>query len=400
MRTVRRPRHDGSRNSSATSAERTVFAELHARPDAPAVLARDLRSVGLDGADLARRAGLGRRAGGRVGDILGGSDTRRIPLDAVAAAYGEAVRRTGDRWLGLRLGASRGAKWLGPLGDVLARSPTVLAAIDAARRFVALLVAGQQIRTRRVGSGFRLQTWLPDGLDRAGAEVILQSTVVLMANVVDELVLGPFLPLTLRFACERPAALGVLASVVRPGRALLFGQHEWSLELPVACLALEPRAAATGGQRRLRERLEAELGRLQRTRGVLARLRLQLLLDLAQGPRLASTARRLGMAPRTLQLRLEAHRTTFARELARIRVELARRYLAGTDEPVAVVAERVGLRSASALSRFLRAETGRPPVAFRSPRARGPEAGAHRRRDRAGPGRQGLERADDQRHEG
>jgi AraC-like DNA-binding protein len=348
------------------------LAELHARPDALAVLVRELGTFGLDGADLARRAGLGGGTSVRVGGILEGPAAPRLPLDAVAAVYGEAVRRTADPWLGLRLGATRGAAWLGPLGQVLARSPTVLAAIEAARRFVSLLVSGQEIRTRRIGAGFRLETSLPDGLDPAGAGVILQSTVVLMANVVDELVLGPFLPLTLRFACGRPIAPETVASVFRAGRSLLFGEDEWSCELPVACLGLAPRAAASAGHERLRRRLEAELARLERARGLLARLRLQLLQDLAQAPRLGPTARRLGLAPRTLQLQLTARGSTFARELARVRVDLAQRYLQGTAEPVAVVAQRVGLRSASAFSRFLRAETGRPPAAYRRVGARSP----------------------------
>lgn len=358
---------DGSRKStSARRSEQPLLETLSVRPDAIAILGQDLKALGLDATTLLRNVGLVPEAVAEVGKILGGWGAARLSADQIVQVYAEAARLSHDEWLGLRLGARRGLSWLGPLGKALVQAPTVLNAIEVGQRFIGLLVDGQELHAERRAGRYRMSTTLPAGLDPTGGAVILQSTLVLMANVVDELVRGPFLPVTLRFACARPHREAILRPVQRSGRSLRFDADSWSLEIPTACLGLAPRSGAGPEEASfIVGQLEAELQRLKTSRELDAHLRLQLLIDLAQGPRLGPTARRLGLAPRTLQLRLAELGTSFQRELAVVRVDVARRYLRGTSEPVSVIAARLGFGSAEAFSRFFRTADGRSPRGYR-----------------------------------
>jgi len=363
---------DGSRNFDVSEGELT-FTSISVRPDALALLESDLAALGLDALALMRDAGLGAPLGS-AGDILEKDVSARHSAEQIVRVYSDAVRVTGDQWLGLRLGAARGVSWLGPLGAALERASTVFAAIDLGCRFVGLLVSGQKLCAEGQGTHYRLTTTLPSGLEVAGARVIQQATVVLMANLIDELVSRVPIPLTLRFACPRPDHRAALDPVRRVGRTLVFDADLWSLELPRSCLGLRPNAEEEEAHGALVSQLEAELRRLEASQDLQSRLRHQLLLGLAQPPRLGSMARSLGMSSRALQLGLAKRKTSFQQELAQVRLDVARRFLRGTDEPVTVIAALVGFRSVEAFSRFFRALDGRSPRAHRAQ-----TAGARRR---------------------
>jgi AraC-like DNA-binding protein len=133
----------------------------------------------------------------------------------------------------------------------------------------------------------------------------------------------------------------------------------------MAFLGLSARSDRSAGHERLLAQLEREQRELETSRDIVRRLRLRLLVDLAQGPRLGDVARGLAVAPRTLQLHLAERGTSFQGELSRVRLDVARRYLRQTSEPVGVVAARVGFRSCEAFSRFFASGSGLSPRAYR-----------------------------------
>jgi transcriptional regulator GlxA family with amidase domain len=57
--------------------------------------------------------------------------------------------------------------------------------------------------------------------------------------------------------------------------------------------------------------------------------------------------------------------TTFQAELDRVRLDVARRYLGGTRDPIALVAARGGFEAPAGFTRFFRAAMGQTPRAYR-----------------------------------
>jgi AraC-like DNA-binding protein len=81
-------------------------------------------------------------------------------------------------------------------------------------------------------------------------------------------------------------------------------------------------------------------------------------------------ARRLGLSPRTLARRLAAEGLTFSTVLERLRVDLARRYLADGDLPISKIAWMLGYREVSAFTHAHKRWTGRTPREARAPEKR------------------------------
>jgi AraC-like DNA-binding protein len=88
---------------------------------------------------------------------------------------------------------------------------------------------------------------------------------------------------------------------------------------------------------------------------IIQRLHTQLARDLIH-PRITTSARVLGVSPRSLQRELRSHGTSFSHELRRVRVTAAKALLQNTRAKVDVVAQRVGITSPSWLSALLRRE--------------------------------------------
>ncbi len=89
----------------------------------------------------------------------------------------------------------------------------------------------------------------------------------------------------------------------------------------------------------------------------------------AVGSTLAQTCRTLGVSQRSLQRWLGAAGTTFQSEVARARIELAKRLLVETDLKLTAVALEVGCASSQHFSRLFRRWTGRSPSEWRAGRA-------------------------------
>lgn len=334
-----------------TPASLDPVAGLSAWPEAIATLQRDLPTHGLDPTRVLHDAGLDP-------DSL---TRERPPAAEVFRAYGLSAQAAGDPWFGLRHGASRGAAWLGRYGEAMRGADTLRHALAIAGRYGELLLDGMRVELIVDGPLASLRVHLVEGLDPAGVRVIRQLSVIVAANIIEDMLGRSDVPLTLAFACPPPEA-ELLARMRRPWRTLSFHAPGWSLGLPSASLQLRPRgpvAAALGD-------LEAERVQLRTSRSFVARVRLALLAGLPAGPALEGVARELQVSPRTLQSRLAAAGTSFQGELDRARLDVARRYLRGTDDPIAWVAACVGFTAAAAFTRFFRAATGVTPRAFRS----------------------------------
>lgn len=98
---------------------------------------------------------------------------------------------------------------------------------------------------------------------------------------------------------------------------------------------------------------------------VLRALRRHLDAHLAD-PSIAPAARAVGIAPRTLQRRLEELGTSFVIEVQEARVRAAERLLRETDASVTNIAVEVGCATSQAFSALFQRRRGETPTAFRS----------------------------------
>jgi len=85
----------------------------------------------------------------------------------------------------------------------------------------------------------------------------------------------------------------------------------------------------------------------------------------------AAVARSLGLSSRTMQRRLSELGTTFASEVAEVRVARAISLLERTDDPLTRIAFDVGCPSLSSFSTLVRKLTGETPSAIRAKRRSG-----------------------------
>ncbi|MET8508438.1 AraC family transcriptional regulator ligand-binding domain-containing protein [Streptomyces sp. NPDC004787] len=83
-------------------------------------------------------------------------------------------------------------------------------------------------------------------------------------------------------------------------------------------------------------------------------------------PTLRVLARRMSLSPRTLQRRLEEHRTTWSEELQALRREHTLRLLASPDLTLDVIARRAGYADPGGLRRAVQRWTGQPLAALRA----------------------------------
>jgi AraC-like DNA-binding protein len=114
-----------------------------------------------------------------------------------------------------------------------------------------------------------------------------------------------------------------------------------------------------------------------------ARRALYVLLGSGHGS-IEHVARHLGVAPRTLQRRLEAEGTGFSAVLNHVRRELVVRHLLNAVHPLGSVGEMLGYASPAAFTRWFSSEFGMSPSAWR--RHAGEEQATDSARDGALPG--------------
>ncbi|MDQ0791543.1 AraC family transcriptional regulator [Streptomyces sp. B1I3] len=86
----------------------------------------------------------------------------------------------------------------------------------------------------------------------------------------------------------------------------------------------------------------------------------------AEIPTLKTVSRQMSCSTRTLQRRLEEHRTTWSQELQALRRERTHRLLSTTDLPLSSIAGRVGYADAGGLRRAVQRWTAQPVAAVRA----------------------------------
>lgn len=203
---------------------------------------------------------------------------------------------------------------------------------------------------------------LPHGLGREYDEFSLGLLLAVPRVLLDAAFVPSRAWLSVAKWPEAPSVLRVGAVEV----PLEYGAASRGFSFETALLDAVPREADPALGAVLTAQAERELDALPRSDGLLDVLRSLLLATLEHGePDLEETARSLHMSGRTLQRRLDALGTRFARELEQVRRGLSRQLLADETLPLAEVAFRLGYSDVGTFVRAYRGWTGRTPGAER-----------------------------------
>jgi AraC-like DNA-binding protein len=306
-------------------------------------------------------------------ELLGAADLQaeqladpdgRVPGACELRLWREATRLTGDDCLGLHMAESLPIAAHGALGFAVRGSATLGDAYQRVARFVHLARQGVGLQLARDGALVWLRHVPPAGEpppSRHSVEWFMANLLMIARRGGDP----ASRPRAVRFRHPAPTRTDEHRRFFGPG--VRFSQAEDELALDAALLAQPQREAEPALADLLDQHLEAALANLPAESGLLARVRRGVVEELRQGrePALETLARRLHMSPRSLQRRLREEHTTLQALLARLRADLAVRYLGEADQSISEVAFLLGFSEMSTFHRAFKRWTGVTPAAYR-----------------------------------
>ena len=202
-----------------------------------------------------------------------------------------------------------------------------------------------------------------------GRAQVIDLSVGIMVNVV-RMLFGPGAdPAEVRIAHARPRSIAPFTEFVRA--RVVFDATATEVDIPSAWLD-QPLPTSDPLLHQLMQQRVAEL-QSQAGEAVATQLRriLPALID-ARTAVVAEAAARLGLGTRTLNRRLAAEGTTFARLRDETRHSMAIQLLRGTHLQAAEIAEKLGYANASAFTSAFRRWSGEPPSRWRGTTPAGP----------------------------
>ncbi len=286
----------------------------------------------------------------------GSANARRVPLDALLQRLA-VLERGGDDDIGLRLGRRLGPSALGVPGYIAMAGPTLLEALPRIMNCQKLVADGVAVRVTVDGelARFRLEY---RGFD---PPPVFADLLVAGLRFFGAWLIGSEPALAdVWFRRSRPASTGFREQIF--GVAPRFGCDDDGFALARSWFDAPLRTAEAS----LVPVLEAQASRLLagiREDDFLASVGGLIVerIGAGAGVEIGEIAARLHASPRTLQRRLRAHGTTFARLLQEVRMDMATRLLDDQRLSVAQIAQMLGYQEQSSFCHAYRQWTGRSP---------------------------------------
>ncbi|MDC0671419.1 AraC family transcriptional regulator [Nannocystis radixulma] len=250
---------------------------------------------------------------------------------------------------------------LDALGFLLSTCPDLGAALDRFVAFQALYNDGERFEVVPVGDDVALR-YTPFGPPRR-AHAWMAEITFLDFLVNGERWLGGQLAVRSVRLRRGPTDDEALRRALGP---VEFGALCDEMVLPAAALALRMPGADPAMHAFFERFARGQLARLPADASLRARVRLQVAQRLHRGaPTLIELANALGLAPRTLQRKLQAEGETLAGLVDAVRRERAAELLAG-PQPLSEVSYLLGFSAPSAFFRAFRRWTGETPESYRA----------------------------------
>lgn len=269
----------------------------------------------------------------------------------------------GDPCLGLHVGQRITPRHLGPLGYLLLAMPNLGAALDKLNQYQRLVYDITPMHVRSAANCIEL-TW--DAEHGRPGHLSDVTAIATLVQFTRDIAAGPPLRLdSVSFINPAPAD-------TRPYDAFFdcpvhFDQPETVLGIPADTLFRPLKGSDPGLTELMETQVRQRLATLPASVAGVAALRQAMGQALHLGePSLADMAAAQGLSTRTLQRQLAAAGTSFNRELAAVRKQMAEAYLADHRLTLSDVAQLLGYSEHSAFTRRFRADTGCSPKAWRA----------------------------------
>lgn len=290
-------------------------------------------------------------------------ERERWPIDYITRLWRAAERESGDPGFGLKVGAGIRPAGVSGVAFALQSAGTLREALAMVQKYQRLISDGGRIQMLPGDAA----TWIVYH-PRQGRlafspyqlEAVLAAIVALAGWISGE----PLHPLRVQFSQPR---LGPPAGYQEAfGCPVDFEQAFSGLLVDNAVLA-RPLPQADPQFARLHQQFAtARLAALESGEASAPNLRQWLAAHLGpEVPRRAQAARALEISERTLARRLREQGQTFEGLLDEVRRELALEAVAGSERPIAEIAQALGFAEASVFCRAFRRWTGLPPARWR-----------------------------------
>jgi AraC-like DNA-binding protein len=330
--------------------------------EAPTVLAswtatvvRTLDARGVDGHDLAGRAG--------IDAALLDVDGARVPLAASSRLWHLAVEATGDPCIGLDVARHARPSTFHGLSVGVVTSGRFREALERIVRFAAVVCSPSgQSRLEEVDGRLVYETRWPPGATTPSHESMeaILACVVRAGRFLMGRGLSPCSVELLRPQRPEPSRFesffGCEVDYGAARYALAFPSEVTDAPLPTGCDEVARTADHVVGA--YLERVAPGGEMTEQVRQAVAQL-------VGRGDVTSSAvASRIAVSARTMQRRLQDEGTTFRSVVADVRMALAKQAIATGEAPVHLVADRLGFSDAAAFRRAFKRSTGMTPSAY------------------------------------
>ncbi|NQX89225.1 MAG: AraC family transcriptional regulator [Halioglobus sp.] len=252
---------------------------------------------------------------------------------------------------------------LSALGITFLSSETLMEAFQRLVRFEAAVNSDLRFSVVACGERVELDSELA-GVPEDAVRIVEDSRAAILLSLCRQGLGATLDPLDVGFTYPEPASLGDHFALFRC--PVLFSQPVSRMTFNAADLKRPFTAAnrelALSGDKILEEMISE----LQES-DIISKIKRAIIDDLPSGtPGEEDIASRVFLSSRTLQRRLAEENTSFRAVLLEVRRELAQKYLADKDIPLAEISYMLGFSDTSSFSRAFKKWTGEPPAAFRS----------------------------------
>jgi len=276
----------------------------------------------------------------------------------------EAVRRSGDKDLGLRLHLQVDISDLGPFGFAILNSDTLRDALTTLCRYSSLGDRFLQLNMTENAKQCELKAeYLGEPIHRTRTDC---GTSFLL-NLIRSCIGDDWSPLEIQVTYQKPIDLSAHRALI--GAPIRFGSPENKFiilksDLDAPMPTADPRLFSI-----LRAELERMLEQVPILEGpdnaLIAEVRAELVRVICHGtPKIEKMAARMNLSPRSFQRRLAEHELTFKGLVSSVRRQMAEYYLRSGDYSLSEISFMLGYSELTTFIRAFRQWTGQTPKRY------------------------------------
>jgi len=301
-----------------------------------------------------------------------------IPLNSYSRLLELASTQTGDDCLGLRFAGAFPRGGMLALGFLILNAPDLGTCLDCLRRYVRIQCDSIDFHLTEPDGLARLVVECGPGFTAPRKQFLEFVTCLTVIRLGNEFGSG-LVPLKAEFEYREPRCGGDYELLF--GRNLRFDAPQTALTFRSDVLKSRSPFADDKLFEVLKTVVEAELTALDRKQDVVWQVAEYIVPNLAmRAVNLEAAATATSRSARQLQVDLRRQGTTFDDQVARIRRELAERYLRDSSMPMTEIALMLGFSELSAFTRAARGWFGMPPSQWRQQSRQAPPAPEGHRR--------------------